>query len=321
MGDRGVAFPVRREGVSMNLRIANRFRHDRASALAAGARSAAAWLALAAATLLASPGEGTAQGEESPLRWTAGPQTAPIGEIAEIDLPAEYVYLDAEGTRKLLQLTENIPSGDELATIAPVNEEQWFVIFEFEDSGYVPDDEKDELDAEAMIDSIRAGTEAANEERRKRGWQTMTIVGWREAPHYDETTNNLSWAIDGETAGVPNVNRMVKLLGRRGVMSATLVGSPDEMGSAIPQVNALLEGYRFTPGHTYAEYVPGTDKLAEYGLTALVVGGGAAALAKSGLLARLWKPIALGLVALGAGVKRFFFGGRSAAHDPEKPIA
>ena len=41
---------------------------------------------------------------------------------------------------------------------------------------------------------------------------------------------------------------------------------------------------------------------------------------KSGLLARLWKPIVLGLAALGAGLKRVFFSGRSAQHHPEAPI-
>ena len=60
--------------------------------------------------------------------------------------------------------------------------------------------------------------------------------------------------------------------------------------------------------------------LAMYGLGALVVGGVGAALVKSGLFARFWKPIAVALAALGAGVKRFFFGARSADHDPEKPI-
>ena len=62
------------------------------------------------------------------------------------------------------------------------------------------------------------------------------------------------------------------------------------------------------------------DELAQYGLTALVVGGVGAALVKSGLLARLWKPIVLGLAALGAGLKRVFFSGRSAHHHPEAPI-
>ena len=152
------------------------------------------------------------------------------------------------------------------------------------------------------------------------GWAPMTIVGWHETPHYDARTNNLSWAVIGASGGHQNVNRIVKLLGRRGVMTATLVASPDELATAMPRVDALLEGYRFQPGSTYAEYVPGTDKLAEYGLAALVVGGGAAVLLKSGLLARLWKPIVLGLAAFGAGIKRLFFSGRSAEHDPHKPV-
>ncbi len=263
-----------------------------------------------------------ADGESAPLEWTQGPGTAPIGDnLAEIHLPEGYVYLDAAGSQQLMQLTQNPVSGMEMATIAPVAEDEgWFLIFEFEDTGYVPDDEKDDLDADAMLESVRAGTEAANEERREMGWATMSILGWHETPHYDFVTNNLSWAIIGETSGHQNINRIIKLLGRRGVMTATLVASPEELASSIDQVDSLLEGYRFQPGNTYAEYVPGSDKLATYGLTALVVGGGAAALAKSGLLAKLWKPIAAVLVAIGVGVKRLFGSGRSSDHGSDKPI-
>jgi uncharacterized membrane-anchored protein len=257
-----------------------------------------------------------------PLPWQRGPMTAPIGsELAEIDFAEDYIFLDAAGTRRLMELTQNPVTGNEMATIAPIDENAgWFVVFEFDEIGYVPDDEKDELDADAMIESIRSATEAANDERRERGWETMTIAGWHEEPHYDDRTNNLSWAIIAESGGEQNINRIIKVLGRHGVMTVTLVAAPEELISAVPLTDTLLAGYRYQPGSSYAEYVPGSDKLAEYGLTALVVGGGAAALVKSGLLARLWKPIALGLVALGAGIKRFFMGGRSADHDSEKPI-
>jgi len=281
---------------------------------------------LAAICLLAlgMPGSARAQeGEPVALPWQQGPMTAAIGSnLAEVSLSDEYIFLDADGTRTLLELTENPVSGSELATVAPVSEDQgWFLIFEFEDIGYVSDEEKDKLDADEILESIRAGTEAANKERRKRGWSTMSIVGWHEPPHYDERTNNLSWAIIGESEGHRTINRLVKLLGRRGVMTATLVSSPEDLEAGIAQVDGLLDGYSYRAGNTYAEYVPGTDKLAEYGLAALVVGGGAAVLAKTGILARLWKPIVVGLAALGAGLKRFFFGGRSSSHDPEKPIA
>jgi uncharacterized membrane-anchored protein len=255
------------------------------------------------------------------LDWQQGPMTAPIGDhLAEIEIGGDYLYLDAGETQRFLELNQNPVSGDELATIAPLSEDaSWFLIFEFSEIGYVSDEEKDELDADAILASIREGTEASNEARRERGWPTMTILGWHEPPHYDENTNNLSWAIIGESQGHQSVNRLVKLLGRKGVMTATLVSPPDELSVAVSDANDLLSYYRYQPGSTYAEYLPGTDKLAKYGLTALVVGGAGAALVKSGLLARLWKPIALGLVALGAGIKRLFFGG-SAQHDPEKPI-
>ena len=149
----------------------------------------------------------------------------------------------------------------------------------------------------------------------------MSIVGWQEPPHYEERTHLLSWAVIGESQSGRNVNRIVKLLGRRGVMTATLVATPEELPWATLATSALLSGYRFQSGSTYAEYVAGSDKLAAYGLTALVVGGAGAALVKSGLLARFWKPIGVALAALAASLKRMFFSGRRVEHDLESPIA
>jgi uncharacterized membrane-anchored protein len=279
-------------------------------------------LALAALLLpVVASGQETAQ-QPTPLAWQAGPMTAPIGDgLAEIDLGEGYVFLGAAETQRLLELNQNPVDGSELATVAPMSEEvSWFVIFEWSEMGWVSDEDQDDLDADSILESIRQGTEASNEARRARGWPTMSIVGWQEEPHYDWNTKNLTWAIIGESGGGRNVNRLTKLLGRRGVMSATLVASPDELFAASAAVDELLTGYRFQKGSTYAEYIPGTDRLAEVGLTALVVGGAGAALVKSGLLARFWKPIGLGLVALGVGIKRMFMGGRSSKHDPEKPI-
>lgn len=264
-----------------------------------------------------------AQQEAPVLPWSQGPATAPVGsDLAEIDLGGDYVYLDGDGTRQLMELTHNPVNGTEQATVAPVAEDaNWFLVFEWDDIGYVPDDEKDSLDADAMLQSIREGTEAANEERRKRGWPTMEIIGWHEEPHYDPSSNNLSWAIIGQNSdGGQTINRLIKLLGRRGVMTVTLVSTPDELTAATGAVDALLGGYRFRPGHTYAEYMPSTDKLAQYGLTALVVGGAGAALVKSGLLAKLWKPLMVAVIGIGAALKRLFGGGRSSQHDPTKPI-
>jgi len=254
------------------------------------------------------------------LAWQPGPLTAPIGDaLAEIDVPEGYVFLGQADTAKLLELMQNPVSGSELATLASASEqESWLLFFEWDPIGWVDDSEKDDLDADALLASIQEGTRAANEERQKRGWSTIEIVGWQEKPHYDEKTRNLTWAIEGSSDGHRVLNRMVKLLGRRGVMTVTAVASPEEIAPAAAATDALLGGYRFQPGSTYAEYVPGKDKLASYGLAALVAGGLGAAAVKSGLLGKFWKVVVVAVAGGAAWVRRLFTGRKHIA-DPPTP--
>jgi uncharacterized membrane-anchored protein len=255
------------------------------------------------------------------LAWQPGPLEAPIGDsLAQIDLPEGYVFLGRQDTAKLLELMQNPVSGSELATIAPAAEDQsWMIFFEWDPVGWVDDSEKDELDADGLLESIQEGTRQANEERESRGWPTIEIVGWHEAPHYDERTQNLTWAISGRSEGRPLLNRMVKLLGRRGVMTVTIVSDPEEIAAASAATDQLLGGYRFEPGSTYAEYVPGTDKIASYGLTALVAGGLGVAAVKSGLLGKFWKFLVVIAVGAVAGVRRLVMGRKHIA-DPPTPV-
>lgn len=249
-----------------------------------------------------------AQPEPQALPWKIGTPATPIGDdLAEIDLGETQIYLDRAGTRRFLELTQNPTSGSEMAVVAPTTDaEQWFLVFEWSEIGYVKDDEKDALDAAAMLESIREATAAGNEERTKRGWPTMEIVGWQQEPHYDTASNHLTWAIVGASEGHQTINRMVKLLGRKGVMTVTLVSPPGEIATASVQVDELLGAYRFRPGNTYAEFLPGKDSVAELGLKGLILGGAGAALIKSGLLAKFWKVIVAGIVGLGAGISRLF---------------
>jgi uncharacterized membrane-anchored protein len=288
-------------------------------------RALAALFALAFASLPAESAEPVAEtdaGAAPPqLAWQQGPLTAPIGDsLAEIDVPEGYAFLGLDDTAKLLELMQNPVTGSELATLAPTSEqESWLLIFEWEPIGWVDDSEKDDLDADALLASIQQGTRESNEERKRRGWSTVEIVGWHEKPHYDEQTRNLTWAIEGISDGQRVLNRMVKLLGRRGVMTVTIVTSPDEVVAAAGATDGLLGGYRFQQGSSYAEYVPGKDKLASYGLTALVAGGLGAAALKSGLLGKLWKVLAVAVVGAGAWIRRLFTGRKHIA-DPPTPV-
>ena len=65
------------------------------------------------------------------LGWVNGPQEAKIGGQAKIDLPSDFAFLDANGTKRFLELTENIPSNEERGLLAPTDL-SWFTIFSFE---------------------------------------------------------------------------------------------------------------------------------------------------------------------------------------------
>lgn len=88
-------------------------------------------------------------------------------------------------------------------------------------------------------------------------------------------------------------------------MSVDLVVSPEDYEASIPPFNELVAEHDFVPGKTYAEWRKG-DKIAAYGLTALVAGGAGAALAQSGALAKFGKAIMAGLVAIGIWLKSLF---------------
>ena len=247
------------------------------------------------------------QSEEDILRqiqWETGPTMGSLGEIAEISVPEGYLFAGANDTRLIMEVMQNPTSGYELGFIGPEGGD-WFVIFEFNDIGYVKDDEKDSLDADAILKAIKVATEKSNEERKRRGWPIMTVIGWEQPPRYNLTTHNLEWAIRGESEGVPIINHNTRLLGRKGVMRVTLVVEPTDYFAVMPQSKTLIDGFRYKQGHKYAEFIQG-DKVAKYGLTALITGGAAAVAVKSGLFKWLWKIIVVAFMAVIGFFRKLF---------------
>src|ERR1051325_1650664 len=125
------------------------------------------------------------------IDWQNGPTTCKLGDIAEITIPEAYKFTDKSGTEKLLQLTHNIASGHELGAIV-ADQGDWFMIFEFENSGYVKDDEGGKLDADAILKSLKEGTDESNAERAKHGWRPTHVPGGKKQPFDDPKTPNLT---------------------------------------------------------------------------------------------------------------------------------
>jgi len=283
------------------------------------------WCAIALINVILAAGCATVGAQETPsesmsaeqkkliegmraLDWVKGPSTVTAQGNAKLTIPDQYVYLDARNTSKFLELQHNLGNGREVM-LAP-RDLHWQAYLEFADEGYVKDDEK--IDAAALLKTLKENTERANAERQRRGWGALHLVDWATPPVYNTTTKRLEWATILESQDGRAVNFSTKILGRRGFTSVIMVTDPANLSAAEGSLDNVLTGYAFNPGETYADWRSG-DKVAEYGLAALIVGGVAAVAAKKGLfsvlagfLAVAWKFIAAAAVAAVAWLRRLF---------------
>jgi uncharacterized membrane-anchored protein len=257
-----------------------------------------------------SPEEAAARRAFESVEWLDGPATGDLGARAKVETPAGLRFANGRDTRKLMELMQNPVSGGELGLVGSPDL-SWFVVFEFDESGYIDDEDRDSLDADELLESLREGQAEGNKARSERGWETIEVVGWATPPYYDATSNNLEWATKARSSGGGlSINHNSRALGRHGVMVITLVTGPEAYEAVLPQFREMLAGFQFKSGERYSEFTSG-DRVAEYGLTALVAGGIGAAAVKTGMLGKLWKFIVAGLVAAGMFLKRIFGGGGS----------
>lgn len=281
--------------------------------------------------LVARPASAEGEKERPPVNWVKGPSTIDLGkDIARIQLPEGFQFAGADDTRELLSRMGNRPDGSELGLVVPSGEEDWFLVFEWRPVGYVKDEDKDKIDADALLKSIQEATEESNAWRKENSIPALHVTGWAEPPRYDSESHNLVWAtLSKSEDGHLGSNYNMRLLGRRGYVSAVLVESPDKLPVSKLAAHAVIKGFSFKQGGSYSEWKAG-DKVAEYGLTALVAAGAGAAAVKLGLfgflgklLAKSFKLILVALAAVGAFLMKIWnvIRGRSKAPQfpPEPP--
>ena len=243
------------------------------------------------------------------LEWKVAPATGNIAGKATIALNDGLGFLDAKNTSEFLVLLGNLPQTDTY-TVAP-KDFSWFSVFSFVDEGYVKDDEK--IDADALLAVLKENNVRSMEERAKRGLPKLYLDGWFIAPRYDSESKRLEWAtLLHSDGGEKTVNFSTKILGRRGHMDAILVSEPQSLEADIKTFKTALKGFDYVSGERYSEWSQG-DKVAAYGLGALILGGAAAVATKKGfwaviggVLAAGWKLIAAAAVAVVAGIGALF---------------
>lgn len=267
-------------------------------------RSFAAVALVAVQTLAFAQSQSGAQSPEqqaAALGWLTAGSIGRVADKAEFHVKDGYTFLGAADTDKFLQLNGNPPQGGGSYTIASTSK-SWFGILRFAPEGYVKDDEK--MDPDELLKALKEQSIAGNEEKKKQGFQTLALEGWFFPPRYDQETKRLEWgtrlrAEDNSTI----VNVSTKILGRSGYTNAILVSSPETMEADLADFKKALKNFDYVSGEKYSEWKEG-DKIAAYGLGALVLGGAAAVATSKGGLKVIFVAAAAALAGLWAGVKK-----------------
>jgi uncharacterized membrane-anchored protein len=159
---------------------------------------------------------------------------------------------------------------------------------------------------------MRKGMQEANKVRAKEGYPTIELIGWATPPRYDKNTHKMYWAkeLKFEGGDENTLNYNIRMLGRRGVLVLNAVAGMNQLQEIEAATPAVLSMVDFQEGHRYADFNASTDKVATYGLAALVAGGVAAKAGLfKGLIAALLaakKLVIVGLAAVAAYLKRVF---------------
>lgn len=260
----------------------------------------------------------------------AGPAEVPLASQGKLKLPANYLFIPQPHAMQVLNAMGNPGKDPRLqGLVFPVERDSWFMTIRFDASGYVKDDDAKDWNADDLLKSYREGTEEANKERSKMGVPELEILGWAEKPAYDAATHRLVWAMSSKERGAPasdgqGVNYNTYALGREGFFSLNLVTDLADLPKHKAHASTMLAALEFDSGKRYADFNASTDRVAEFGLAALVAGVAAKKLGLFAVifafLAKFAKVIFLGAAAFSAGLFKWF-GKKKAPPEAMEPVA
>jgi uncharacterized membrane-anchored protein len=246
---------------------------------------------------------------------TEGPADVPLRELATIHLPDIYSFIPRKEGAALMRAMGNTTDDNFNGLIVSKRDDQyWFVTIDYRDSGHVKDDDAKSWNADELLQSIKESTEANNKERTERGFPALDVVGWVEPPAYDAAGHRLVWSMllreRGKATQPATINYNTYALGRQGYFELNLVTSEDTITEDRRHAGTILAALDYKPGERYADFDASTDRVAEYGLAALI--GGIAA-KKLGLLAviglalvKFWKIVLIAVAVAGGGLAKLF---------------
>jgi uncharacterized membrane-anchored protein len=246
-----------------------------------------------------------------------GPTTVELRDQAAIKLPEHFGFIPQKQAAAFMKLMGNQTGSEFMGLVVPLTKDdggQWFISINYDPAGYIKDDDAKHWDADKLLQNLKDGTEAGNAERQSAGIPPLVVTRWIQPPSYEPGSHKLMWSAEARRKDGadpdPTINFNTYVLGREGYISLNLVTSESHIAADKADAGALLAAVDFKSGKRYGDFNASTDKVAAYGLAALVAG---VAAKKLGLLAiigvtiaKFAKVIAIAVAAFGAGVVRWF---------------
>jgi len=271
--------------------------------------------------------EPTAKPDASDAIWQAagdamqhGPEVIELSDQARLSLPQGYSFVPKKEAAAVMTLIGNQTDERFLGLILPDSTANWMATVDYQPSGYIKDDDAKDWNANELLEGLKTGTQEGNKRRLERGITPIAVTKWVEVPTYDSPQHRLVWSAEARKVNVqdqdPTINYNTYVLGREGYISLNLITSSSQIEKEKPAARALLAAVEFNEGKRYSDFNESTDKVAAYGLAALI--GGLAAkklglLAAAGVfLAKSAKFILIGVAALAAIAARRFTRRRAA---------
>jgi uncharacterized membrane-anchored protein len=264
-----------------------------------------------------------AQALAATLKYQRGEVVLKNG-LATLKVPEGVEFLNGQDAHTVLvKLWGNPPMPDPLGLLMPVNAgplspDSWAVIITYEEEGYVKDQDAEKIDYADLLKQMQKDVHDTNKEREKQGYPAVELIGWAAPPHYDKAVHKLYWAKQLKFGGgdEDTLNYNIRILGRRGVLVLNAVAAMPQLPEIERNAPKILAALDFNPGNRYADFSAASgDKVASYGIAALVAGGVAA---KLGLFKGLWvlllgakKFVIIGVVALTAFLRKLFGKGKA----------
>lgn len=228
---------------------------------------------------------------------TVGPKRVSLLDQASITVPQGYLYIPPKETADFMHYLGNGSLNKGIAGMIISSDLSFdsFILINYRDIGHIYDSKASRLKADLLLKIIKEKAEESNKERVRHNVDALEIRGWEDTPTYSAAAHRLEFTILTKEGSIDEANFVDIYLGRKGIVTFKMITPYSTLNINKAVAKQIIDTFNYNEGNRYEDFRVNTDKVANYGLAALVTGIIAK---KTGLLAgfgailiKFWKVV------------------------------